>query len=91
MVTNPSLIIEVLSESTKEYDKSDKFEGYRSLPSFKEYVLIRQDIAEVQTSFREETDLWRTKEFKGLENQLFLRSVNLNILISKIYKKVDLS
>jgi len=52
--------------------------------------LIRQDIPEIQTSFREETDLWRTKEFAGLANQLFLRSVNLTIPISRIYKKVDL-
>ncbi|MEM1120685.1 MAG: Uma2 family endonuclease, partial [Bacteroidota bacterium] len=38
-IVNPSLIIEVLSESTKEYDSNGKFEGYRSIPSFKEYVL----------------------------------------------------
>jgi len=89
-IVNPILIIEVLSPSTQEHDKGNKFIQYQSLPSFKEYVLIRQDIPEIQTSFREETDLWRTKEFKGLENQLFLRSVNLNIPISKVYKKVDL-
>jgi len=58
------------------------------LPSFKEYVLIRQDKAEIQTSYREETDLWRTKEFSGLNNQLYLRSVDLEIAISKIYRKV---
>ena len=39
-IVNPSLIIEVLSSSTKEYDTHAKFEGYRSIPSFKEYVLI---------------------------------------------------
>ena len=89
-IINPILIIEVLSPSTQAHDKGNKFTQYQSLSSFKEYVLIRQDIPEIQTSFREETDLWRTKEFTGLNNQLFLRSVNLTIPISRIYKKVDL-
>lgn len=87
-ITNPILIIEVLSSSTEEHDKGNKFIQYQSLPSFKEYVLIRQDKAEIQTSYREETDLWRTKEFSGLNNQLYLRSVDLEIAISKIYRKV---
>ena len=43
-IVNPSLIIEVLSQSTKEYDSNGKFEGYRSIPSFKEYVLVWQTI-----------------------------------------------
>lgn len=90
-IINPILIIEVLSPSTQEHDKGNKFIQYQSLPSFKEYVLIRQNAPEIQTSFREESDLWRTREFAGLDQQLFLRSVNLNIPISKIYKKVDLA
>lgn len=87
---NPILIIEVLSPSTEGYDKGNKFIQYQSLPSFKEYVLIRQDKPEIQTSYREETDLWRNKEFAGLENALHLRSVDLNIPIKAIYRRVAL-
>jgi len=84
------LIIEVLSPSTEGYDKGNKFTQYQSLPSFKEYVLIRQDKAEVQTSFREEINLWRNKEFTGIKTNLHLRSVNLNIPLKTIYKRVAL-
>jgi len=54
-------------------------------------VLIRQDKAEIQTSFREEINLWRNKEFIGIKNDLHLRSVNLNIPLKTIYKRVTLS
>ena len=90
-IINPILIIEVLSPSTESYDKGNKYIQYQSLPTFKEYVLIRQDKPEIQTSFREATDLWRSREFAGLGNELYLRSVDLKIPITKIYKKVKLA
>ena len=44
-ITNPCLIVEVLSNSTGEYDRENKFKLYRSIPSFKEYILVEQTIA----------------------------------------------
>ena len=87
-ITNPILIVEVLSPSTEEYDRGKKFIDYTSIPSFKEYVLIRQDAPEIQTFFREEHDLWRKTETEGLEQSVFLKSLNISILLSRIYKKV---
>jgi len=89
MVTNPSLIIEVLSESTKEYDKGDKFEGYRSLPSFKEYVLIWQTIPKVQTWFKEDEDLWRISSAFGLDKVIHLHSIDCKISLKDIYRRVN--
>lgn len=87
-ITNPLLIVEVLSPSTENYDKGEKFMEYQTLPSFKEYVLIRQDAAEVATMYREAPDLWRNTAFEGIENELYLKSLDLSIPMAKIYKKV---
>jgi len=67
VVTNPCLVIEVLSESTKQYDKSDKFEAYRSIPSFKEYILVWQTIPKVQSWYKQEENLWRISSAFGLD------------------------
>lgn len=88
-IVNPLLIIEVLSTSTSRYDRGDKFIQYQSLPSFKEYALIRQDAPEVQTVFREASDLWRSKEYAGLETFLQFRSVDVSLSLSKIYKGIS--
>lgn len=71
-IINPSVIIEVLSPSTQDYDKIEKFNDYRTLPSFKEYVLISQDKSKVTTYFREENGTWSISDFKNIEDNVFL-------------------
>lgn len=58
-ITNPTLIVEVLSRSTEEYDSGDKFEHYKSFPSLREYVLVSHRERSVEIRRREE-DGWRT-------------------------------
>jgi Uma2 family endonuclease len=87
-IMNPILIVEVLSDSTEDYDRGQKFLQYQSIPTFKEYVLVRQDMPEVTTFFREEPNLWRSNEVSGLENSVFLKAVNISLALSRIYKKV---
>ncbi|MEM1122723.1 MAG: Uma2 family endonuclease [Bacteroidota bacterium] len=89
MVTNPCLIIEVLSESTKDYDKGTKFEGYRSLPSFKEYLLVWQTIPKVQSWFKEDVDLWRISNAFGLDKSIHLYSIDCTIQLKDIYRRVN--
>jgi Uma2 family endonuclease len=88
-IVNPILIIEVLSGSTAKYDGGDKFVKYQSLDSFKEYVLIRQGKPEVKTFFREENDLWRTKDFEGIENSVYFKSIDVTLPLSRIYKNIS--
>ena len=88
VVTNPCLIIEVLSESTKEYDSNAKFEGYRSIPSFKEYVLVWQTIPKVQSWYKEDDDLWRISSVFGLDKTIQLYSIDCEIALKDIYKRV---
>lgn len=59
-VTNPTLIVEVLSRSTEEYDRGDKFEHYRSMPSLQQYVLVAQRNRSVEVSTRGADGAWRS-------------------------------
>ena len=88
VLTNPSLIIEVLSASTKEYDSNGKFEGYRSIPSFKEYVLVWQTIPKVQSWYKEAEDLWRISSAYGLDKTIQLYSIDCEIALKDIYKRI---
>jgi Uma2 family endonuclease len=62
-VTDASLIVEVLSPSTRDYDAGDKFKFYRSLPSFQEYLLISQDEFRVEHHVRQASNRWLMTEF----------------------------
>jgi len=88
VLINPSLIIEVLSESTKEYDSNGKFEGYRSIPSFKEYVLVWQTIPKVQSWYKEAEDLWRISSAYGLDKSIHFYSIDCEIALKDIYKRI---
>jgi Uma2 family endonuclease len=81
-VTNPILILEVLSESTEEYDRGDKFEHYKSLPSLRQYVLLshRQRSAEVWT--RDGNSWQRAIAHEGEETQLVMGA---NLDVGEIY------
>ena len=87
-VTNPLLIVEVLSKSTKNYDKSYKFEYYRTLPSFREYVIVYQTIPKVQSWYKQEENVWRISSAYGLDNSIELYSIGTTILLKDIYKWV---
>ncbi|MEM1327843.1 MAG: Uma2 family endonuclease [Bacteroidota bacterium] len=85
VLKNPMLFIEVLSESTKAYDKSEKFEMYRSIPSFQEYMVIYQTIPRVQTWYKETKELWRIESVQGLDRSVYLHSIGCSISLADIY------
>ena len=88
LLTNPLLIIEILSRSTSHYDKNGKFDLYTRLPSFHEYVLVDPRKYYLETRFREEPDLWRIKIEKDPSQSILLRSLGVSISLEDIYKKV---
>ena len=75
-ITNPLLIVEVLSLSTANFDKGLKFEYYKSLPSFKEYVLIHQDSKKVSVFTKQNNDTWLIKDYKGDESTAILHALH---------------
>jgi Uma2 family endonuclease len=88
VITNPSLIIEVLSPSTERYDRTTKFQLYRQLPSFKEYVLIATDFPTVETFYREQENYWHIGSAVGIDSSIHLKSIDRTIQLSDIYSKV---
>lgn len=88
-ITNPVLIVEVASPSTAKYDRGDKFADYKSISTFQEYVLVRQDRPEVNLFFREEPDLWRSTDVEGLDNSVLFRSIDVKLSLERIYRKVE--
>ncbi len=87
-IINPTLILEILSEDTANYDRGAKFRKYCSIPSFKEYVLISQDEPVVEVLFRD-IDFWRMTTTVGLEKSVKLNSLDIEIPMSLIYEDID--
>ena len=89
IVENPILLVEVLSESTKEYDKNDKFFTYQNIESFQEYVLISQNQPAVQQYLRQTDETWKYKATIGLNSKVYFESVNTELLLQDIYDLVE--
>lgn len=89
--TNPVLLVDVLSKSTRNYDMTTKFGHYRSIPSFSEYVIIEQDrfFVEVRTLVDKERGLWDIQQYENAEDEVYLQSVECKIKLSEMYKRVE--
>jgi Uma2 family endonuclease len=85
---NPTVLVEVLSSSTADYDRGGKATHYRSLPSLQEYVLISQDQALVEHYARQGPDQWLLTEKHSLEDTLVLASIHCRLPLAEIYLKV---
>jgi Uma2 family endonuclease len=88
-LVNPTLIVEVLSESTQDYDRGGKFAQYRKIPSFAEYVLVAQDECHVEHFMKQTDGLWLLSENDRLEDVLTLSSIEGTLRLSNIYEKVQ--
>lgn len=89
LLINPILVVEVLSKSTQKYDRSGKFDKYKTLESFKEYVMIRQDICYAEVWYRERPGLWHETIVTDIEGKLPLQSLGVEISMKRIYKNVS--
>jgi len=88
-IMNPLLIVEVLSKSTKNYDLGDKFIYCRSIPEFKEYILIDQTRYHVMQYTKTDDSKWLLTEHESEQAILELSSVESQINLSEIYERVD--
>lgn len=86
---NPIFIAEVLSKSTKSYDRDEKFVAYRSISSFQEYIMIDQYKMHVEQYFKTENNKWIFSEYEDGEESLNLASIPCQVLLGDIYDKVD--
>lgn len=88
-ITNPQVIVEVLSKSTKEYDREHKFEAYRTIPGFQEYVLVDQTRIHLEQYSRMGRKQWEFVEYDEEDEAIALRSVPFQITLEDLYHKVQ--
>ena len=86
---NPTLIVEVLSDSTEAYDRGGKFAHYRKLESVQEYVLIAQTTPHIEHYVRQPDHRWLLAEADKLTDTLHLPSIDCHLALSEVYDKVD--
>lgn len=90
LLINPIVVVEVLSKSTSKYDRTGKFDKYKTLDSFKEYVLIRQDMHYVETWHQIEKGVWRETITTDLAAKVHLASIGIDVSMERIYRNVEL-
>ena len=85
---NPLVIIEILSRSTAEYDRTTKFEAYKRLESLQEYILVAQDRVHVEIYRRTSRTTWLYSEFFALSDIAPIAAVEVIMPLSSIYERV---
>jgi Uma2 family endonuclease len=89
-MTNPCLIIEVLSETTADYDRGEKFRTYRQLESFKEYLLIDSRKLSIDYFYREINELWHIRSFYKIGQEVEIKTLGITLPVSAFYEGVEL-
>ena len=89
-LTNPTLVVEVLSESTERYDRGRKFEHYASIPELRAYVLVATDHVGIELRFREQLgDDWKIRHFHG-GDRVEIDSLSVALVVDDVYAGVSL-
>src|SRR5215211_1884964 len=90
-LTNPILLIEVLSPSTEAYDRGDKFTYYKSIPSFREYLLVAQHRPHITHYVKQADDKCDYEETNELSSSLHLPTIGCTLALSEVYRDVEFS
>src|SRR5438046_2727493 len=88
-ITNPSVIIEILSKSTKDYDRGTKFNLYRSIETLKEYILIDSTSMIVEIYAKQNDNSWNLKEYKQLSDSFHISTIGLTLFLKDVYDDVS--
>ena len=84
-LTNPVVIMEILSDSTEAFDRGKKFAFYRAIPTLQAYILVSQDEYHVEQFIRRDNGKWEYCSYKGINQILKVASVNCELPLSEIY------
>ena len=85
---SPTVIIEILSPSTKKYDRGKKFNLYKDIPSLKEYIMIDSESVSVEAYYINDEQNWALNKHEDISDMLNLISMGFNIALSDIYDRV---
>ncbi len=86
-IVNPTLIVEVSSDSTEKFDRTAKFRMYQSLPSFQEYVIVSQTMPIVEVFHKIDDNKWQMTSYVGLDKTVRFETLHVELKMSDIYKK----
>jgi Uma2 family endonuclease len=89
-IINPSVIIEVLSRSTRNYDMGGKFDLYRDISTLKEYILVDSEAVKVYAFRINNSNHWELEEYKTIEETLLIKAILVSIPLTDIYEGVKL-
>lgn len=87
--TNPSVIIELLSKSTHNYDRIEKFSLYRDIDSLQEYIMIDTEKVHITQYLRNANDGWQLTDHKSLNNTFTIHTVQITLLLTDIYEGIS--
>lgn len=88
-ITNPVVLIEVMSKNTQVYDRGEKFKLYRSIPLLKEYILISSLEILVEHYTRQSTGFWTFRKITNLEETFTIESIGFSCQVKKLYRDVS--
>jgi Uma2 family endonuclease len=90
-ISNPVLIVEVLSDPAAYYNRGAKFQAYQNIESFQEYILKSQDRVLVEVFFKpKNAAFWYYQAYKTLEEVIELKSIELEVSLADIYYGLEL-
>lgn len=90
-ITNPLVVVELLSDSTKEYDRTLKYEYYRTIPSFKEYVLVHQDRKHVSVYTKQPDATWIVRDYDGDDATAILYAIQqCPLSLKRLYRGLEI-
>ena len=89
-LTNPTIIVEILSASMERYDRGLKFENYRTIETLRDYLLIAQDHYHVEHYVRQANGQWLLTEAAQLEDAIDLQSIECTLRLEDVYEKVEI-
>ena len=85
---NPTVIIEVLSDSTEAYDRGEKFAHYRALESLTDYLLVAQDQPRIEHFRRQPDGQWLYSAADGLDSQVTIANIGCVLQLAEVYERV---
>lgn len=89
-VLNPAVIIEILSQSTRNYDRGEKFKLYRDIPTLKEYILTDSESVHIEVFRLNEKNHWELEEYHSIDDELYIEAIKEKMLLADIYDGVKM-
>jgi Uma2 family endonuclease len=89
VITNPTLVVEVLSDSTEAYDRGDKFAYYRSIPSLRAYLLLSQQRVSAELFLRQPSGDWLLSVYTDPSDRIPLAALDTELSLAEVYDKVE--